>query len=354
MTKQELFCAIGDVREAWIEDADEENLRRTTRAGRAGKLARRLGTIAACLAILLIAGYRFVDWYFPRGAHEHVLRLTPIVLHDRFMQYELVRLGEGQQAMLPHRLGEFVGEQQGREIWKIRGRDDMAELILRDGETWQLVRFNDYNSFFTGWVYDAEAEADWFYTDLLTPEEWAQIDTTAYTLGEVLRNVYAADSAEDIAWVRFEKSGIDNTQVGRSVKVKTVTLRDADEIAQVWEILVGLTPFDDHRYERPQPAVVKPDVLAVQTVRDVTVRFKNGAELIFEYSPAGGEDCGLLYRVEGHSPYYLTVEQNHTLIDLAGISFAPTPIPETDPPRGISETATVRPPETAAPETIPE
>lgn len=354
MTKQELFTAIGEVREEWILDAGEETVRRTTRPRRAGKLARRLGTIAACLAILLTAGYRFIEWYFPTGAHEQVLRLTPIVLHDRFMQYELVRLGDGQRAMLPHRLGDYVGEQQGREIWKIQGREDMAELILLDGETWHLVRFNDYSTFAEGWQFDMAEDAEWLLADLLTPEEWAQIDTSAYTLGEVMRNVYAADSADDIAWVRFEKSSIDNTQVGRSVKVKTVTLREADGLAQVWEILVGLTPFDDYRFERPQPAVVKPDVLAVQTVRDVTVRFKNGAELTFEYSPAGGEDCGLLYRVEGYSPYYLTVQQNHTLIDLAGISFAPTPIPETDPPRGISETATVRPIETASPETIPE
>lgn len=353
MTKTELFGAIGDVREDWIVDAAEENLRRVTRGRRAGKLARRLGTAAACLAILLTAGIGFARWYFPLGAHEQVLRLTPLVMHNRFMQYALVRLGEGQEAMLPHRRGEYVGSLQGREVWRLQGREDYAELILRDGGEWKLVRINDYSVFHTGWVYDPETEGDWIYATLLSPEEWAKIDTSAYTLGEVLRNIYAADGAEDIAWVRFEKSNIDNTQVGQSVKVKTVTLRDADEIAQVWEILVGLAPFDD-RLERPQPVVVKPDVLAVQTVRDVTVRFKNGAELTFEYSPAGGEDCGLLYRVEGYNPYYLTVEQNHTLIELADISFAPTPIPETDPPREIPETATARPSETAVPETIPE
>ncbi|MBR7184836.1 MAG: hypothetical protein IKD37_04430 [Clostridia bacterium] len=354
MTKQDLFVSIGEVREEWIADAGEENLRCATRAKRVGRLARRLGAIAACLAILLVGGYRFINWYFPLGAHEQVLRLTPIVMHNRFMQYELVRLGDGQETMLPHRRGEYVGNLQGREVWRLRGREDYAELIIRNGEQWQLVRFNEYSAFAEGANLEWGMYADWVYATLLSPEEWAKIDTTAYTLGEVLHDIYAADSADDIAWVRFEKSGIDNTQVGQSVKVQTVTLRDAESITQVWEILVGLEPFDDFRFERPQPAVTKPDVLAVQTVRDVTVRFRNGAELTFEYNPAGGEDCGLLYRVEGHSPYYLTIAQNHTLIDLAGISFAPTPIPETDPPRGLSETATVRPPETAAPETIPE
>lgn len=353
MTKSTLFCTIGDVREEWIADAAEENLRRVTRAKRVGRLARRWGVLAACLALLLVGGYRFAKWYFPTGAYEQVLRLTPIVIHNRFMQYELVRLGDGQEAMLPHRRGEYVGNLQGREVWHLQGREDYAELIIWDGEKWQLVRFNEYSAFAEGANLEWGKYADWFYATLLNPEEWQKIDTTAYTLGEVLHNIYAADSADDIAWVRFEKSDIDNTQVGRSVKVKTVTLRDTEEIAQVWDILVGLTPYDD-RLARPQPTVIKPDVLAVQIVRDVTVRFKNGAELTFEYSPAGGEDCGLFYRVEGYSPYYLTLEQNHTLIDLAGISFAPTPIPETDPPRGISETATVRPPETSAPETIPE
>ena len=349
MTKKELFSAIGAVREEWITDADEQNMRRATRVGRAGRLVGRWGALAACLLLLLVGSFRFVQWYFPSDSHEQVLHLTPIVLNNRFMQYELVRLGAGQEAMLPHRRGEYVGQLQGRDVWHLPGREDYAELILCDGEKWQLVRFNEYSAFAEGWAYDADTERDWYYANLLSPEEWGQIDTTTYTLGEVLRNVYAADSAEDIAWVRFEKSSIDNTKVGRSVKVKTVTLRDEASIAQVWEILVGLVPHDD-RQERPQPTVTRPDVLAVQTVRDVTVRFENGAELTFEYNPAGGEDCGNFYRVEGYSPYYLTVKQNHTLIDLAGISFAPTPIPETDPPRGVAETATAPP----APETIPE
>lgn len=355
MTKQELFTAIGDVWEEWIADAGEEAVRRSTRARRAGRLVRRLGACAVCLAILMTAGIGFARWYFPLGGYEQVLRITPIVLHNRFMQYELVRLGEGQQALLPHRRGDYVGELQGREVWHLQGREDYAELIFYDGESWQLARFSDYSSFIEGWSYDADAGEDWLYNDLLTPEEWRQIDTSAYTLSDVLRNVYAADSADDIAWVRFEKSSIDNTRVGKSVKVKPATLCDADEIAQVWDILVSLVPFDDYRYDRPEPVVPRSDdVRSVQVVRDVTVTFKNGAMLSFEYNPSGGEDCALFYRIEGSNRYYLTVEQNHALIDLAGISFALTPIPETDPPRGISETATARPVETAAPETIHE
>lgn len=345
MTNRELFAAIGEVREDWIADAGEANVRRSTRARRVGKLARRLGALAACLAILLAGGYRFARWYFPLGMYDQVLRMTPLVLENRLMIYAFEQLGEGQQLALAYQRGELVEESGGRAVWKLKGRDDYAELIFRDGDGYQLARLEDYSALHEGWTYEAEATDDWLYNDLLTPEEWEQIDTSAYTLGEVLRNVYDVDSADAIAWVRFEKSGIDNTQVGRSVKVKTVTLRDADALAQVWDILVGLTPYDS-RLERPQPTVTRPDVLAVQTVRDVTVRFKNGAELTFAYNPAGGEDCGNFYRVEGDSPYYLTVEQNHTLIALAGISFAPTPIPETDPPRGSAETATARPPET--------
>ena len=118
-----------------------------------------------------------------------------------------------------------------------------------------------------------------------------------------------------------------------------------------WGILTGVVPFDYLQADYPTPAVPKPDdVRSVQVVRDVTVKFKNGSTLSFAYNPAGGEDCGLLYRLEGSNRYYLTVEQNHALIALADISFAPTPIPETDPPRGGDETAQVQP----APETIPE
>ena len=72
MTGQELFYATGEVRENWITDADEKNLRSATRPGRAGWLARQLGACAACLAILLTAGIGFTSWYYPLGAHEEV------------------------------------------------------------------------------------------------------------------------------------------------------------------------------------------------------------------------------------------------------------------------------------------
>ncbi len=358
MTKQELFCAIGDVREEWINDADAVSIRRATRARRAGRLARRVGAVAACLVLLLTAGYRFACWYFPLGAYEQVMRITPVVFNNRLMMYAFERLGDGQEMMLRHQRGEYLGHNGAYDVWQLKGRDDYAELIFSDGENWELGRFNQYSALAQGWTYDEEADADWWYASLMTPEEWRKIDTSAYTLVDVLQQIYGVDSADDIVSVRFEKSGIDNTQIGRSVKVETVTLRDADEIAQVWNILISLTPTD-HYADRPTPTVAKPDnVRSVQVVRDVTISFKNGTVLEFEYNPSGGEDCALFYRIEGYNYYYLTVEQNHTLIDLAGISFAPTPIPETKPPRGVDETATVRPPETAvaptAPETIPE
>lgn len=353
MKGKKLFLAIGEVRDEWIADADtgaEDAPRRKSRRG----LIRRLAAAAACFLVLLTVGYCFVDWYYPMGAYEEVLRIKPLVLYNRLMSYELVRLGEGQQAMLSHRRGEYVGNLQGTEVWRLQGREDFAELIFYDGATWQLGKINQYNSLAEGWTYDPVEDADWAFGSLLSPEEWANIDTSTYTMAEVLRNIYAAESAEDIAWVRFEKDDIDNTQIGRSVKVKTVTLRDEAELALVWEIMVGLTPLD-HYAERPQPKVALPeDVRAVQVARNVTVKFKNGAVLEFEYNPAGGEDCALFYRIAGYDYFYLTVEQNHALIDLVGISFAPTPIPETDPPRGVDATATARPPETAVPETVEE
>ena len=42
MTKESLFCAIGEVRDAWIADADEGTLSRVSRPRRMGRLARRL------------------------------------------------------------------------------------------------------------------------------------------------------------------------------------------------------------------------------------------------------------------------------------------------------------------------
>lgn len=358
MKGRELFLAIGEVRDAWIADADTGAEDAPPKKDRRGNWMRRLGAVAACFLVLLTVGYCFIDWYYPLGPHAEVLRTKPLVLHNRLMYYELVRLGEGQQAMLPHRRGEYVGNLQGTEVWHLQGRQDYAELIFHDGEAWQLGRINQYSGLAEGWTYDPVENADWPIAALLSPEEWAKIDTSPYTLAEVLRNIYDAECAEDIAWVRFEKSGIDNTQIGQSVKVKTVTLRDEEEIALMWEIMTSLTPIG-HYDERPQPKVLPPeDVRAVQIVRDVAVSFKNGAVLEFEYNPAGGEDCALFYRIAGHDYFYLTVEQNHTLIDLAGISYDPTPIPETEPPRGVDATETARPPETAvstaAPETVPE
>ena len=354
MKGKKLFLAIGEVREEWITDADADTGAEDVppKKKHLGWI-RRIGAAAACFLVLLTVGYCFADWYYPMGAHEEVLRIKPLVLYNRLMSYELVRLGEGQRAMLPHRRGEYVGNLQGTEVWHLQSREDYAELIFHDGETWQLGKINQYNSLAEGWTYDPIEDADWAFGSLLSPEEWANIDTSTYTMAEVLRNIYVAESAGDIAWVRFERDDIDNTQIGRSVKVKTVTLRDEAEIALVWEIMDGLTPLSHHA-ERPQPKVTRPeDVRAVQVARNVTVKFKNGAVLEFEYNPAGGEDCALFYRIAGYDYFYLTVEQNRTLIDLAEISFAPTPIPETDPPRGIDATATARPPETAA-ETVEE
>lgn len=357
MTGRELFLTIGEVRDAWIADADTGAEDVPQKKPQRWNWMRRLGAVAACFLVLLTVGYCFADWYYPLGAHEEVLRIKPLVLHNRLMSYELVRLGEGQRAMLPHRRGEYVGNLQGMEVWHLQGREDYAELIFHDGETWQLGRFNQYSSLAEGWTYDPAEDADWPFAALLSLEEWEKIDTSRYTLAEVLRNIYGAECASDIAWVRFEKSGIDNTQVGQSVKVKTVTLRDAAEIARVWEIMASLTPIYHHD-ERPKVEVTRPeDVLAVQVVRDVTVRFQNGATLEFEYNPVGGADGALFYRIAGYDYFCLTPAQNRTLIDLAEISYAPTPIPETKPPRGIDATETARPPETAisaVPETIPE
>lgn len=355
MKGENLFFSIGEVRDEWIADADT-GAEDAPRKKKPWGWIRRLGAAAACFLVLLTVGYCFIDWYYPMGAHEEVLRIKPLVLYNRLMSYELVRLGEGQRVMLPRRRGEYVGNLQGTEVWHLQGREDYAELILYDGEIWQLGRINQYNSLAEGWTYDPVGDADWIFGSLLSPEEWTKIDTSRYTLAEVLHNIYAADSAEDIAWVRFEKDDIDNTQIGRSVKVKTVTLRDEDELMLMWEIMAGLTPLSHHA-ERPQPKITRPeDVLAVQVARNVTVKFKNGAVLEFEYNPAGGEDCAIFYRIAGYDWFYLTVEQNRALIDLAEISFAPTPIPETKPLRGIDAIETACPPETAADaaETIPE
>ncbi len=344
MTKERLFLAIGEVREEWIADAGEENLRRAGSAKRMSRAARRIGVFAACLVLLLTVGYRVYDWYFLSHTHEQVLRLCPFVLEDRLMMYAFDgELGKGERLMLGARRGEYVGQvawqDRAHDVWKLQGRDDYAELIFSEGDSFQLGRFHQYSALAEGWSYDAEDTDDWFYASLMTPEEWARIDTSPYTLSEVLETIYCVNSADDIAFVRFEKSNIDNTEVGRSVKVKTVTLRDAENLGKIWNILTVLTPLNHHA-ERPVPTVGLPDyVKTVQVVRDITIKLKNGAVLQFEYNPAGGEDCALFYRIEGYHYYYLTPDQNHTLINLAEISFAPTPIPETKPPLGTCETA---------------
>ncbi len=344
MTKEKLFAAVGEVRDEWIADAKEENLRRVTQAKRMRRAAGRIGAFAACLALLLTMGYRVYAWYFMSYSHEQVLRLCPFVLEDRLMMYAFDgELGEGQRLMLGSRRGEYVGQiawqDRAHDVWKLQGRDDYAELIFSDGDSFQLGHFHQYSALAEGWSYDTEDTDDWWYASLMTPEEWAQIDTSAYTLSEVLETIYCVNSADDIASVRFEKSDIDNTEVGRSVKIKTVTLRDMENLEKIWNILAALAPLSHHA-ERPIPTVVLPDyVKTVQVVRDITIKLKNGAVLQFEYNPSGGEDCALFYRIEGYHYYYLTPDQNHTLINLAEISFAPTPIPETKPLLGTPETA---------------
>lgn len=341
MTAKALFCAIGELSEEYILDAAEENIRTVSRARRIGRAARRIGAIAACLILLFGAGIYGYFWYnYDFTAHEEMLKIYPVYLENRMMSYAAERIGEGEALFLPTRIGEEVWSSNGKTFYRFKGRDDYAELILDDGGTLSKVSFYTFSMLPEGGIYSDEDGTDWHWRELVPEEVWQEIDTSPYTYRDILRVIYRVDDADDIAWVRFEKSNIDNTQIGRSVKVKTVTLRDADEIETVWDILVSISGTD-HYAERPEPRVPLPDdVRSVQVVRNVTVSFKNGVKLEFEYTPSGGEDCGLFYRIEGVDYYYLTVEQNHALIDLAEISFAPTPIPETEPPSGTCVTAT--------------
>ncbi|MBR6708656.1 MAG: hypothetical protein IKL84_03140 [Clostridia bacterium] len=343
MTREALFSAIGEISEEYILDADEEQVRQSSRTKRIGRAVRRIGTLAACLLVICAAAFSGLNWYLGlSGAHEQLLVIKPTVLGDRFAFYGMKQLGEGQTLMLSYQKGELVWERDDLRVWQLKGREDYSELIFEDDKGLQLGFFDGYCVLPAG----AELDGNWFYGSLLTPEEWEKIDFSAYTLSDVLHEIYCADSADDIEKIRFSKTDSDNTVVGRSVKVKTVTLRDEEAREQIWNLFLDLIPAEDFS----DPVVKLPDtVKPVQVMREVTVTFRNGAELICHYQPAGGEDGGSITQ-RGKIYGILTVEQNHALIKLAEISFHPTPIPETDPLVG-DMTATVG--ETAVPPAPP-
>lgn len=343
MTTQDLFRAIGDVRDDYILDAAVKPKKR--------RPWLHAIAIAACVCLVVLPVARW--WFAPAfQTTEQLLITRPILIGDRFMSYHRVNdilTRWDDESFLALRKGDILRQQGGYTVYRIRGREDIAELIIEEDGKHTLWAFERYS--FTGprdFLYD---DVCWF-GDLLTDAEKVTVNLSPYTVADILRDVYAATSADDVISVRFEKTYNNNTAVGRSIRPKTVVLR-GDDCAPIWDILVTLAPDDPENERWNTPAVPLPDdVLPEQTCRDVTVKFKSGATMTFAYNPAGGEDGGLFWGI------VLTVEQNHTLIDLAEISFAPTPIPETDPPQRGAETATAAPlPETTstpAPETIPE
>lgn len=349
MTGKMLFDAVGGVREDYVLDADEAVIARAARGRRIGRLILRIGRAAACLLLVCAACFGGLDWYFDlTGAHEQVLRIKPAVIGDRMVFYAMQRLGDGQTMTLQYRRGEQVWQNGELTVWQLKGRSDYAELIFEQNGTLELAEFHSYSILpHAGEIF--VPDETWPYWEMLSPEAWGTIDFSPYTFADVLRDIYRAESAADLESVSFAKTGDNNTEVGRSIRIRTVTLRDTDALALMWEILSGLTTIPSGEV-REEILIKRPDdVLAEQVRRRVTVTFRSGAVLEFRYNPAGGSDGGTFTQL-GADYSALTTAQNRALVELIGISFAPTPIPETKPPQGCDETETVRPiPETAVP-----
>lgn len=316
MTRQMISMAISQISDDFVLEAEEYV------AG--SKVPRRLQrwlTAAASIALVLGLGI-FSVWFFTPsdtwGASENALRLTVVRVDDKMASYAFSDMSPYESGMLASWRGEPYREHGGTRFYCVKGAEDLSRLIMENDEGLHLMRFE---SWLQPMSFDRWQTSLWYTSGYLTDEDIVALDAESQiTYGDTLSIIYGVDSAEGVRSIKFSDADIDKTDVGDSIKIKPVTLRDGESIERMYGILCSMTVrgawqgwvrifADNEQYKNgTQP-------LSEQTERSITVTLASGHKLRFDYSPTSGiiKKYGDGYGAE------LSEQDNEWLISVAEI-----------------------------------
>ena len=162
---------------------------------------------AACFVLLFsVSAWMFVPGL---GTYEDCLISMLVPIGDEYyVEYNSSHrdMSNFDRLTLGGRIGEVFRAYETSTLYKIKGHDDIAELIcVWDDGRILLLRAGSVE------VLDTHIEPP--------------------TLDFLLKTVYGVRSAADIKCVRFEKITKSNTDFSKKVKVKTVTVTDKEQLA---------------------------------------------------------------------------------------------------------------------------
>ena len=304
--------------------------------------------VAACLCVGFLA---FVSWFFvpPLTVTENSYQTTVIRLEDRLASYRYIdtrTLSPYERLLLPDTPGELLATHGGNRFYRAEGEDDLVYILQEKGNgDYDLLIFDGYVSL----VGIDMTDSYWYAVGWLTDEDVnALTGSEEPIMMDLLDTIYSVSSAEDIAWVRFEKSSAYNGEVSGRVKVKSVTVTDREAMKRLYELFprfhteaYGQSHSYGHVDAHDEAYLTGEKPLSAQVNREVVVRLVSGRELIFKYYPATG-----LLRQNVYEMYTnLSEADNQWIISLAEIDMEWRDWGTEDPPSNhvgdADETATL-------------
>ena len=347
MRGEHLLEKLSFIDHKWVKEAETEKknnhkLRRVMTSAVAAVAA--LAVVAGAAMEVFLNSQAFVLQELARDS-EQVQHLRFCIVESHLAEYEVKKLTDRQQEKLADMKGELYLEGEGLRIYRFADREDLVYLIFESddalilGEFWQFHYNASYDTL-REWVHDP----DWASVFPFPQEQLEKIVPVSSPL-EIFRIIYGLESAEDIQAVTFKKTIAD-----RSIKIKTVTLRDKRKISEFFNILISLdVPEDDYwsddevkqEYKERKKQFQTQNIPLWQINRTIIITLDSGYELEMSYDGIGERlNCVSVFRVP------LNEEQNNWIIEHAEIDFTP---------RDYAESPTVKTDgmETATPTPVP-
>ena len=288
MTSMEFLTLLGEVNASDLRKSPPVPLRR-----------RRLRSwiAAACLCLFTAV---FAVWFFtpPQidGTENGGVFYTFVRIDHQLYSYHILHpsfLSPYEYLTLPDRRGAVVGRHGDSTFYRAAERDDLAYLLMVDGDGKQWVLEFAESPYWPGMDL---RDTQWYASGWLTDEDIAALsDAPTPTLGNVLETVYDVTSGAGIRRIRFEKDDAYNGTISKRVRVKPVTVRDEAALARFYGLLAEMKPAE-YGQKLPFGSVNHHDEsylkgeapLSAQVDRDITVTLESGYQIHFTFYPATG------------------------------------------------------------------
>ena len=275
---------------------------------------------AACICMMLLG---FAAWFFipPSTVSSHSYQYTVIRIVDRLASYRYVKLStlsRYERLLLPDTPGELLATHGESNFYRAEGEDDLVYILQETaGGDYDLLIFDGYVS-----TVDI-GQSYWYTSGWLTDEDIAALTGgDEPTMLELLDTIYSVSSAEDIAWIRFEKDSAYNDKVSKRVKVRSVTVTDREAIERLYQLYprfhteeYGQQHAYGHVDAHDEAYLTGASPLSAQVNREMVIKLSSGRELRCKYYPA----TGLLRQSTFEMYTNLTEAENQWLIGLAEI-----------------------------------